>query len=83
MLNLFIKNEIIEHSMEYKYLGIIFKPSGSFTSAIDLLCKKAMKAVFCIRKLMLTDSLHVSPHIKLFESCVQPIFFYIVVKFGR
>ena len=32
---------------EYKYLGIIFKPSGSFTEAIDQLAKKASKAIFC------------------------------------
>jgi len=29
--------------MEYKYLGIIFKPSGIFTNAVELLCKKATK----------------------------------------
>ena len=32
---------------EYRYLGIIFKPSGSFTEAIDQLAKKASKAIFC------------------------------------
>jgi hypothetical protein len=35
--------------MEYKYLGIIFKPSGFFRNAVELLCKKATKSLLCIR----------------------------------
>ena len=45
------KNNRIYLGMEYKYknsrgfknkLGIIFKPSGIFTNAVELLCKKAI-----------------------------------------
>ena len=67
------KESQIEHCIEYKYLGILFKPSGIFTSAIDLLCKKASKAMFCIRKLLYSDTLNVYSHLKLFDSCVRPI----------
>lgn len=56
--------------MEYKYLGILFKPSGILTSAINLLCKKASKAMLCIRKQLYSDTLNVYPHLKLFDSCV-------------
>jgi potassium voltage-gated channel Eag-related subfamily H protein 8 len=40
----------IECVNEFKYLGILFKPSGSFSAAVDLLCKKAIKVVFSIRR---------------------------------
>ena len=44
------KNSRIDLGMEYKYLGIIFKTSGIFTNAVELLCKKASKSLFCIRE---------------------------------
>ena len=62
--------------MEYKYLGIVFKPSGVFSEAINLLCKKASKAIFCIKKMLISDKINVSAHLKLFESCVSPILLY-------
>ena len=69
---------------EYKYLGIIFKPSGSFTEAINQLAKKASKAIFCIRKSLCSENMNVVLHMKLFDSCVKPILFiYIVVRFGQ
>ena len=43
-------DEPISLTNEYKYLGILFKPSGTFSDAIDYLSKKACKAMFCIRK---------------------------------
>jgi hypothetical protein len=53
---------------EYKYLGIIFKPSGSFT--------EAKKAIFCIRKSLCSENMNVVLHMKLFDSCVKPILLY-------
>ena len=43
------KNNRIDLGVKYKYLGIIFKTSGIFTNAVELLCKKATKSLFCIR----------------------------------
>ena len=75
--DLFKFNDVnIEQCMEYKYLGIIFKPSGSFTEAMKHLCRKASKAMFCIRKLLRSDSLNIYPHLKLFDACVRPILLY-------
>ena len=70
------RNATIEQTMEYKYLGIIFKPSGVFSEAINLLCKKASKAIFCIRKMLFSDKMNVPAHIRLFESCISPILLY-------
>jgi hypothetical protein len=60
----------------HKYLGIIFKPSGSFLYATDQLSKKACKAMFCIQKSLLSDNMNIYGHIKLFNACVQPILLY-------
>ena len=43
-------DEPISLTNEYKYLGILFKPSGTFSDAINYLSKNACKAMFCIRK---------------------------------
>ena len=61
---------------EYKYLGIIFKPSGSFPYATDQLSKKACKAMLCIHKSLFSDNMNIYGHIKLFNACVQPILLY-------
>ena len=47
-----------------------------FSNAIKLLSEKAMKAIFCIRKQLVSDRLNVLQHIKLFETCVRPILLY-------
>lgn len=69
-------DEIIENCTEYKYLGIIFKPSGIFSNAISLLCKKAAKALFCVKKMLYSEKNDVLSHLKLFYSCVSPIMLY-------
>ena len=71
-----LNNEVIECCTEYKYLGILFKPSGIFTNAVNLLCKKASKALFCIKKILYSDKMDVFSHMKLFNSCVSPILLY-------
>ena len=69
-------DELIEFCTEYKYLGILFKPSGIFTGAVNLLCKKASKAMFCIKKMLYSEKVDVMSHMKLFNSCVSPILLY-------
>ena len=61
---------------EYKNLGIFFKPSGTFSEAINCVCKKASKALFCIRKAVTTEHLNVNLFLKLYEQCVKPILLY-------
>ncbi|MCU7800554.1 MAG: reverse transcriptase family protein [gamma proteobacterium symbiont of Lucinoma myriamae] len=66
----------VEVVNEYKYLGIIFKPSGTFTHGIAYLCKKASKALFCIRKALISENIHAGLFLKLYEQCVKPILMY-------
>ena len=74
--NFMLNDQKLEIAQEYKYLGIIFKPSGSFTKANEYLCKKARKALFCIYKTLFSDKLNISLYVKLFDSCVKPILLY-------
>lgn len=69
-------NSELEITDEYKYLGVLFKPSGSFTKANEYLCKKARKALFCIYKTLFSDKLNILPSVKLFDTCVKPILLY-------
>lgn len=71
-----LNNQDLEISNEYKYLGIIFKPSCSFAKANEYLCKKARKALFCIYKTLFSDRLNILINIKLFDACVKPILLY-------
>lgn len=76
------EGSIVEIVNEYKYLGIIFKPSGTFSEGINYLGKKALKALFCIRKALASENLNACLFLKLYEQCVNQ-FYYIVVKFGE
>jgi hypothetical protein len=46
----FFQNSLIDCISNYKYLGIHFSASGTFSSAKHELCKKALKAYFKLRK---------------------------------
>lgn len=72
----YYNDNALELTNEYKYLGVIFKPSGIFTKANDYLCKKARKALFCIYKTLYSNKANIQLHLKLFESCVKPILLY-------
>ena len=67
-------DQIVEVVNEYKYLGIIFKPCGSFTEAINYLCKKAARASFCIKKAVDSEYLNADLLLKL-----KPILLYYTV----
>ena len=43
---LFYDNQVLSHVNQYKYLGIILKPSGSFNEAINYLSKKQERQCF-------------------------------------
>jgi hypothetical protein len=67
---------VLEITQEYKYIGVLFKPSGSFTKANAYICKKARKALLCIYKTLCSDKLSILPNLKLFDSCVKPMLLY-------
>ena len=70
----YYKNHHLEIVKEYCYLGIIFTPSGSFSTAIKALCQKASKVYFMIRRDIRDSNCVVA--LKLFTSLVLPILSY-------
>ena len=66
----------IEIVQEYKYLGIIFKPSGVFSYAIKYLYNKALKATFCVRRALKAESINTELYLTIYEHCVKPILLY-------
>ena len=65
------EEQSLELVSEYKYLRIMFKPSGSFSFAINYFSKKVSKAMFCIRKTLYSEKLNAFSHLRLFDTCVK------------
>ncbi|NQZ52225.1 MAG: reverse transcriptase family protein [Moritella sp.] len=74
--NLRIGDETIESTNRYCYLGIVFTPSGSFTTAINELKKKALRATFALKKFINHKFISVSTIFKLFDALIIPILTY-------
>jgi hypothetical protein len=58
---IYYDNDVLVNSNEHNYLGVIFNPPCSFSSAIDHLCRKARKAIFRIRIMFFfSDKMNIS-----------------------
>ena len=73
---LLFENNMIELVNEYKFLGIYFRSSGVFTQGLKYLCNKALKAIFCIRKALMSDGMNAGVYVTLFNHCVKLILLY-------
>ena len=71
----------IECVKSYRYLGIIFSNSGSFTLAISDLKIKA-KASFKLKKVIDTNNLGPKVALSLFNSLTKPIALYGTYIYG-
>ena len=60
----------------YKYLGTIFKPSGSFSATVKHLSNKAKKAIFSVYNIFPKNRLALIENLKLFDACIKPILLY-------
>ena len=74
--NSILNKEPLECIESYKYLGIHFAASGSFTLAQHKLYKKALKALFRLHKYFLSFNLNVSTALHVFEHTIKPILPY-------
>ena len=70
------KSEELQNVNEFKYLGIVFHKSGTFTKAIKDLACRASRAMFKLQSIL--KNLRTNPRlsIKLFDSVVKPIALY-------
>ena len=77
--NFFVGTCPIEIVDEYQYLGIKFKPSGSFSFAVGELFDKANRAWFAISNVLYQHKkMAVKKALQLFDSLIRPIFLYAV-----
>ena len=68
---------VLENVGEYSYLGIIIKPSGSFTQAVQELYTKSNKAWFAISNtLYCHKKMPIKNAFKIFDSLISPISTY-------
>lgn len=65
----------LDIAKEYRYLGILFTPSGSFTRAKELLYKKSLKSYFKLKKALSAIN-NLKLGIRLFDHTISPILTY-------
>jgi hypothetical protein len=77
--NFFVGGCPLEVVDQYQYLGIKFKPSGSFQFAVGDLFDKANRAWFSISNVLYQHKkMAVKKALLLFDSLIRPIFLYAV-----
>ena len=75
--DLFGRDETIENVREYKYLGLLFTPSGEMKSVLDDLRFRALKACWSLKgKLGNFFSTHVAETMNLLNTLVGPVLTY-------
>ena len=73
-LKFYINGSMLKNIDQYTYLGLVFKPSGSFTTAAHELLIKANKAYFSMSNIFYENkTMKVEQSTKLFNSLICPI----------
>ena len=72
-----INNKVVEHTKEYKYLGIHVNAKNClFTPSLTNLSTKATRAIYALNSKLPIKNSPVRTIIKLFDSCISPILLY-------
>ena len=73
----YLGGEKLENVRSYKYLGLIFTPSGEVKSALDDLRSRGLKAYWNLKKKMgVCFHTHIKETLHLFDSLIKPILLY-------
>lgn len=75
-INLKWKDEVIESTQTYKYLGLLIHCNGRFTAAQDNLSQRAAKGFYKLRKIMKGHIPSFTTCMHLFDSIIKPILSY-------
>jgi hypothetical protein len=70
------QNKIIDCVQSYRYLGIIFTTSGTFTPAKNDLYQRALKCLFKLRKSFSDISPNIKTCLHIFDHTLKPILLY-------
>ena len=70
-------DSIVKQTNEYCYLGVMITACGSFSSAMKILYKKGLKAMFCLlNNVNKTRQLPVKILLDLFDKMISPVILY-------
>ena len=70
------KGKEIEHTLTYKYLGVVFNASGSLVNCQHDLYKRGLKAFFKLTKSLGNTKPNVNTILHLFDHTVKPVVLY-------
>ena len=68
------RNELLEITQKYCYLGIVFSSCGTFVSACKAIVEKSLKAFYKLKQLDTRNNVTLT--LKLFDSLVAPVAMY-------
>ena len=74
--NFFYREKMIENVLNYKYLGLVFNASGTWSNAMENLSVRGMKALFSLKRYICTGNIKVRLGLKLFDQMIKPILCY-------
>ena len=72
----YYNNQIVENVKEFKYLGVVFSRTGSFSKTKKHLCEQAQKAMYGIIRKIRQFKLPVDCQLDLFDKVVVPVLLY-------
>ena len=79
---LYSRDKIVKQTNEYCYLGVMITACGSFSSAMKMLYKKGLKAMYCLLNTVnKTKQLPVAILLDLSDKMISQLF-YIAVRYG-
>ena len=67
------ENKILDCVVNYKYLGLYFSASGSFSFAQNELHKKALKAYYKLHNDLLTLNPNINTSLHVFDHTIKPL----------
>ena len=70
------ENKILDCVVNYKYIGLYFSASGSFSFAQTELHTKALKAYYKLPKDLLTLNPNINTSLHVFDHTIKPISLY-------
>ena len=70
----YYREKMIENVINYKYLGLVFNASGTWSNAMDDLSMRGMKALFSLKRYICTGNIKVRLGMKMFDQMIRPIF---------
>ena len=73
---IFYGKKLIENVINYKYLGLVFSASGTWSNPTNNVSTRGSKAPFSFKRYIRTGNINVRSGMKLFDQMIKPILCY-------